>query len=191
MQREDREQRNDRERGGGDVDELRVDREQQAAEGGTADHRELKGDRAMGKRPHQDLLRHERRRHRASGGRAEGRGDARAEREREERPRVVRPAPRHGEEAEGDHCVDRYRDREDGTSRVAVREVPGGERQQRQRDEHREPDDPEVERVPVDLVDLPADRDERHLDRERRRHRGGDIEREVAVAKRRAHVVES
>ena len=95
-----------------------------------------------------------------------------------------RTRPRHEEQPERDGRVDADREREDRAPRVPVGEVPRREGEQRQRDEHREPDEPEIERVPVDLVDLPADRDERHLDRDGRRDRRRDVEREVAVPER-------
>ena len=47
---------------------------------------------------------------------------------------------------------------------------PAGQREQRQRQELGEADEAEVERVPVQLVDLPADRDLAH----RQRQPGGD-----------------
>ena len=77
------------------------------------------------------------------------------------------------------------RDREQRAAREAVGQVPGRQREQRQRDEHREADEPEVERVAADRVDLPADRDERHLDRERRREHDAEEENEIAVPERR------
>ena len=67
---------------------------------------------------------------------------------------------------------------------IPVGEVAGGEREQRQRQEHREADDPEVEWVAMDRVHLPPDRDERHLDREGGRDRRADVEREVPVLER-------
>ncbi len=70
---------------------------------------------------------------------------------------------------------------------MPIGEVSRREREQREREEHREADDPEVERVAVDRVDLPSDRDERHLDRERSRHGGRDVQREVAMPQRRVH----
>ena len=76
------------------------------------------------------------------------------------------------------------RDCNDRAARRAVGEVPCRQREDRQRDEHREPDEPEVERVARDLVELPADRDERHLDREPGRNRRDEVEDEVAMRER-------
>ncbi len=66
--------------------------------------------------------------------------------------------------------------------------MPDGQGQQRQGDEHREADEPEIERVAADRVDLPADGDERHLDGDSRRDRGDEEEDEVAVLEGRAPV---
>ena len=46
------------------------------------------------------------------------------------------------------------------------------------------PDEPEVERIAVDRVHLPADRDERHLDREARRQHDAEEEHEIAMPER-------
>ena len=78
----------------------------------------------------------------------------------------------------------------DGAPRQAVGELPGRQREERQRQELHEPDEPEVERVAVDRVDLPADRDGEHLRREavreERTPRGGrsrgSAAREAGVA---------
>ena len=59
--------------------------------------------------------------------------------------------------------VDHERDREDPASREPVGELARRQREQRQRDELHQPDQAEVERVAVDRVDLPADRDRDHL----------------------------
>ena len=124
---------------------------------------------------------------RAPGRRTERGGDARPEREEVERPGLVGARPRHGEQADRHDRVERDRHREHGAPRVPVGEVSCRECEQRQRQEHREPDEAEVERIAIDRVDLPPDRDERHLDRERGRHRGDDVEREVPIPKWRAH----
>ena len=172
-----------REARGDRVDELGLDREQEPAERRAADHRELERRPSAARTPRTSI----------SCGTSDGvsarpAGEPSADAtpvpnaSSEERPGLVRARPRHGEEADA-----RRRRRARSTSASTVRRGyrsarwPGGQREQRERQEHREPDEPEVERVAVDLVDLPADRDERHLDRERRRHRGDDVEREVAV----------
>ena len=166
-----------------------MDREQEASECRPADHRELERDGALRERLHEDLLRDERGRQRPARRRPERGRDAGGEREREEGPRLVRAGARDEQQADRDGGVEPDREREDRPAGVPVGEVPRRQRQERQRQEHREPDDPEVERVAVDRVDLPADRDERHLDRERRRHGRADVEREVPMPKRRGHEV--
>ena len=170
-----------------DVDELRLDREEQPAERRAADHRQLERDRALRERADEDLPRHERRRHRAArrGARAPTRPRCRTRARRTATSRR-RPTCVTARSPTATAASSADRDREHGAPRVPVGEVTGREREQRQRHEHREPDEPEVERVAVDRVDLPADRDERHLDRERRRHGRDDVEREVAMPKRRA-----
>ncbi len=63
--------------------------------------------------------------------------------------------------------------------------MPGRESEERERDEHGEPDEAEIERVAPHGVHLPPDRDERHLDREARREQDAEEEDEVAVPERR------
>src|SRR5581483_10066568 len=60
-----------------------------------------------------------------------------------------------------------------------------GQSEHRQRQELHLADEPEVERVSVDRVDLPADRDREHLRREAVRHERRPEEGEVADAERR------
>ena len=67
----------------------------------------------------------------------------------------------------------------------AVGELSRRQREDRQRHELREPDEPEVERVAVDRVHLPADRDGEHLRREPVRERRRPEQREVALLERR------
>ena len=167
------------------VDELRVDREQQAADRRPDDHRRLEHDRPQRERPHEDLARDERRRQRPRGGSTERRRDAGAEREHEERPCRSGSGPGDEEQPDHDGHVERGRDREQRPPRKAIRQVTGRQGEERQRDEHRQPDEPEVERIAVNRVDLPADRDERHLDREPRREHDAEEDNEIAVPKRR------
>ena len=103
----------------------------------------------------------------------------------EEGPGRIGPAAGDEEQPEHDGRVEQRREPEQRAARVAVGPVPGGQREQRQRDEHRQADEPEVERVAPHRVDLPADRDERHLDGERRRSRDSEEENEIAVPERR------
>jgi hypothetical protein len=67
---------------------------------------------------------------------------------------------------------------------VISRAIAIASRVERQRNEHREPDEPEVERIAPHGVHLPADRHERHLDREARREQDAEEEHEVAVPER-------
>ena len=156
------------------VDELGLDREEQAAERRAADHGELEA-RPTAARARATSIDcgtsdgGERARRR----RAERRRDAGAEGEREERPASRRRPTR----VTASRPTATAASSATESARIVRRGYrsarwPAGKREQRQREEHREPDDPEVERVAVDLVDLPADRDERHLDRDRGRHGG-------------------
>ena len=63
---------------------------------------------------------------------------------------------------------------------------PAGSDQQHERQELRQADEPEVERIARDLVHLPADRHGLHLHGERRDEARRDEAREVAVAQHRA-----
>ena len=181
---EDRDEGDDRETRCDRIDELRVDREEQPAERRAADDGRLERGRPLGECANEKLLRHERRHEGPPGRRTEGGSDARPEREEVERPGLLGARPCHGEEADRHDRVERDRHREHGAPRVPVGEVSCRECEQRQRQEHREPDEAEVERIAIDRIDLPPDRDERHLDRECGRHGGDDVEREVPVAER-------
>ena len=162
-----------------------MQREQQAAERRPADHRGLEDDRALRERAHEDRAWDERRRQGARGRRPERRRDTRAEREQEEGPRLARTGMRDAQQADHHRDLDRDRDREQRAAREAVGEMPCRQRQERQRDEHRQPDEAEVERIAPHGVHLPADRDERHLEREARREHDAEEEDEVPVPERR------
>ena len=90
------------------------------------------------------------------------------EREREERPDVlgVRRSSPPSSPDEHDDVRATTITASRSPARHAIRQVAGRQREQQQREELREPDQAEVERVLADRVDLPADRDERHLQRE-------------------------
>ena len=95
---------------------------------------------------------------------------------------------RAGERDHGEHSrdpdLDRKPRRDHEPPLDAVGELACREREDRQRHEFREPDEAEVERVAVDRVDLPADRDDEHLQREAVRERGRPEQREVAQPQR-------
>ena len=73
---------------------------------------------------------------------------------------------RHEDERDGDRDREHERAGRDRAPRQPVGDLPGREREERQRQELHQPDEAEVERVAVDRVDLPADRDREHLRRE-------------------------
>ena len=111
--------------------------------------------------------------------------DTRREREQEERPRLVAPRSRDAQQPTITAVSSAIAIAEQRAAWKAVGQMPGRQGQERQRDEHRQPDETEVERVAPDGVHLPADRDERHLDREARREHDAEEEHEVAVPERR------
>ncbi len=185
MEQQRTDERHPTERRSDAVHELWMKREEKTPDRGADDHRDLEDDRSERESSDEDLARYEGRSQSAGRRCAERRGDARPEREQEERPRRARPRPRHAEQAEHDPGLERERDREQYPARESVGQVPGGEREQRQRDEHREADEPEVEWVAPNGVHLPPDRDERHLDREPRGEHDAEEDDEVAVPERR------
>ena len=97
--RENAPEPDDREADRDDVDELGLDREEDAADRRPDDRGALERDRALGESADEDLLRHERRRQRTTGRRADRAPDPLDEREGEERPHVPAVRDGHGEEA--------------------------------------------------------------------------------------------
>jgi hypothetical protein len=166
------------------VDELGLDREQDAPQGRACDMGQLESDGALCKRADQDLLGHERWRERATCGRPESAGNPGEEGEGEERPYVVSTCTGDPEERERDQHVDADHEHVDAPARNAVCEVARGQCKQEKRQKLREPDQPEVERVLPHRVHLPADGDSRHLHREARGEEGDPEEAKVAVPKR-------
>ena len=162
-----------------------MQREQKPADRRADDHGGLEDDRPQGQRAHEDLARHERRCHGPGGGCAEGRGDTCPEREQEERPRLVGTCAGDGEQPEHHRDIDTGCDREQRPPWEPIRQVPGRQGEEWQRNEHREPDEAEIERIASNGIDLPADRDERHLDGEPRRQHDAEEEDEIAVPERR------
>jgi hypothetical protein len=71
---------------------------------------------------------------------------------------------------------------DDRAARETVGDLPRGQGENQERQELREPDEAEVERILVDQVDLHADRDDEHLEREPARERRRPEERERAHA---------
>ena len=94
----------------------------------------------------------------------------------------MRTRERHPQKKYGVHDRNHQRQSDDEPSRNAVRELSRRKRQQRQRDELREPDEPDVERMMVDPVDLPADRNRNHLHREHTREVRDPVRAEIAIA---------
>jgi hypothetical protein len=74
----------------------------------------------------------------------------------------VHPLADHKQDA-GDEHGQSTGDGRDRPPRHPVGEMPRRQCKDRQREELREADEPEIERVVADRVDLPADRDHHHL----------------------------
>ena len=74
--------------------------------------------------------------------------------------------------------------RENRFSIVAVRDLSGRQHQHDERQELREPDQAEIERILGDRIHLPAHRDALHLYRERGDEPRDEIQREVAMLQR-------
>ena len=176
---EDRDAGEEVERPGGDVDRDRLDGEDHAADRRSDDDPDLVRHAAQGDRPRQEVRRHDLRRKRASGRVRHRRSDARRHRNQEEGPELVRAGERDRDEHRGDPDLEGEPDRDDEPALDAVGELAGGEREDRQRQKFSEPDEAEVERVLVDRVHLPADRDHEHLQRECVRERRRPEQREV------------
>ena len=97
------------------------------------------------------------------------------------------PAERDREQAEHHRGVEHGREREQRAARQPVGEVARREREQRQRNELASPTSPRSSGLPLDLVDLPADRDRRpSRSAKPGRDQRGREEAEVAVPERRA-----
>ena len=167
------------------VDERVLDREEDAADRGPGDHRELEADRALRERGDEDLLRHEGGHQGSARRRPDRAPDSLDEREREERPDLTSAGQCDPEQAAEDEGVERDHRRPQLPPRQAVGEVPRRQREQRQRQELRERDECEVERALAHRVHLPADGDGRHRQREALRYLRREVEAEVAVRERR------
>ena len=76
---------------------------------------------------------------------------------------TARPGEREREQCERAEELERDAEREDQRAVVPVRDVARGQHQQHERQELRQADEAEVERIAGDRVDLPADRDRLHL----------------------------
>jgi hypothetical protein len=72
-------------------------------------------------------------------------------------------------------------DQEEQPSVDAIREMPGGEREQHGGQELRQPHQPELERIAGDFIDLPGERRGLDLERDGRQEIRPGIEREVAL----------
>ncbi len=109
-------------------------------------------------------------------------GDAEQHHHGEHRPRGIETARRERQQQQCAQALEREARGEDAAAVEAVRDVARRQHQQHERQELRQPDQTEVERIARDRVDLPADRHGLHLHRERREEARREEEREVAIA---------
>ena len=101
----------------------------------------------------------------------------------------MRPRCRDREQEQRDSHLQPCRDGGHGPPRDAIGELAGRQREERQRQELGEPDEPEVERAVADRVDLPADRDNHHLRREAVREQRSPEKPEAAHAESRGQAL--
>jgi len=173
--------RRDEQRDRDHVQRLRVDRKQEAADGGAGDGRELARDRAEGEGTGEQLCGDDLGCQRAPGRRSERLCDAGHRSQDDERPQLVRSLDRHHEEEPGDDGLGRDRGGKQPNPGQPVGDLACGQREQGQGHELRQTDQAEVERAPVNRVDLPADRDRHHLRREPRGEKAAPQPAEVTV----------
>src|SRR5439155_1503973 len=141
------------------VEGLGRDREQEPAGGGARDDAELRRGRAQGEGRAEVLCGDELRRQGSCCRRPERRRSAAERREHEKRPETIGRRERDDEEERRRDERDRVRERDDQPTRIAAGELARRQREQRDREELRDADEAEVERVLVDRVDLPPDAD--------------------------------
>ena len=92
-----------------------------------------------------------------------------------------RVAPGDEGQAETRRRDDRRRQHDDALAVVIVRDMPGGQREQKHRDHLHQPHEAERQRRTGALVNFPADGDGEHLLAERRHEPANEIKREVPV----------
>ena len=94
----------------------------------------------------------------------------------------MRTSGAHENQRDRDAGQQRDRQSQHEASRHAVGKLAGGNRQEEYRCEFEQPDEAEIERMVVDVVHLPADRDSDHLARAVHRQHDGGKQRKVALA---------
>ena len=179
-----RSQRHEEQREGDAVGRLGREREQQAADRRAHDGRPLVDDRPQRERARQQLPADEHLRQGACHGERQRSGDAVGTGQHEKRPQLVCARGADEDERRRDHGQEHDRDRQHEPTRDPVGELAGRQGQHEQRRELEQPDQPEVERLVVDAVDLPADSDRDHLAAEVHRAHGDDEDAEVAALHR-------
>ncbi len=182
--REHARERDERKRYPDHVHEFRLEREQETTDCRAGHEGELKRDRALSECADEDFPGNERGREGAPRGCSDRASYTHRKCEREERPHLVCTGERDREEPERHADVDHDHEEVEKPARDSVRELTGGQSEQRERKELREPDEPQVEWILPDGVHLPADGDRRHVHGEARCDQRNPEEREVAVAER-------
>jgi len=91
-------------------------------------------------------------------------------------------AQRDREQQQRAEALERVAERDDTAPVAAVREMPCRQDECDERQELRQTDQPEIERITRNLVHLPADRDRLHLHRKRAEQSRDEIQAEIAVA---------
>ncbi len=179
---EDRDEGEHKQRPRGEVDGDRLEFEDHGADSRPDDDSELVRHAPERNRSRQELGRHDLRRQGAAGRVGERRGGAGDGADGEEGPELVGAGERDQHENRRDHDLEDEADGDDRAARETVGDLPRGQGENQERQEFREPDEAEVERILVDQVDLHADRDDEHLKREPARERRRPEERERAHA---------
>ena len=125
---------------------------------------------------------HEVRQQRLAGRHRERPRDSEQHHHREHRPRRVEAARGDPEQQQRTDAFEREAERQYAAAVVVVRDVSRRQDQQHEWQELRQADQPQIERVARDFVDLPADRDRLHLHGQRGEEARRQEEREVAIA---------
>ncbi len=163
------------------IDDVRAGEIDEAADRRPGNRRDLPGARV-----HRDGAREQRRRHEVRHDRLPRRHRERArdtehDHDAEHRPGNLEPGEREGEQRERAKKLERDAQREDPSAVVPVGDVACRQHQQHERQELRETDQAEVERIAGDRVDLPADGDRLHLHRDRCEQARRQEAREVRI----------
>ena len=186
---EDGDEAEQEQRAGRDVDGDRLELEDHCADCRADDDPELVRHAAEGDGSRQELGRHDLRRQGAPRWVAECRGCACKGADCQEGPELVGARERDQHEDRRDHDLEGEPDGDDRAPGEAVGDLSRRQSEDQQRQELGQPDQAEVEWILVDEVDLHADRDDDHLEREPARQRRCPEERERPNAQSRRQAI--